>query len=198
MDRYLRPPRLAFVPAALAVAIAACGTGSPGATTAGTQGPQTAGATSGTLPTTGPVTTQAGSGGGLTEADDFCLNTPDEVTAALGVGTVTAAGMANPGLGGGCLYSDSTGAVVYAISVVVGSNAVATFESYKSGAGAEEVPGIGDGAIYLPLNELWGIAFIKGDVLASMSPTPTLAINDDEAALRAALAALAGQAAGRA
>lgn len=190
------PGRLAFVPAALALALAACGTGSPATTTA-PGGQATAGPTAADMPTSAPVATTQPGDGGLTEADDFCLNTPDEVTAALGVGAVTAAGSANPGLGGGCLYSDASGKVVYAISVVTGSAAATAFDGYKASADAEEVAGIGDGAVYLPLGELLGIAFLKGDVVASMSPTPGLAIEGGAAGLRTALAELARQAVAR-
>jgi hypothetical protein len=206
MDRSrTRVTRRVLISGAIAIAVAACGTSTPGATTAGSQaqpvaGPTSgSGATTGTVPTTGTVvTTQPGDGGGLVEAQDFCLNTPEEVATGLGVGAVTAAGSANPGLGGGCLYSDATGKVVYAISVVLGSSAAQTFEAFTSTEGVEEVAGIGDRAIYLPMNALVGIAFLKGEVLASMSPTPGLAIQDDPTALRAALAELARQAAGRA
>lgn len=186
--------------AAVVLTVAACGGGSPGAPTAGSQAQSTAGPASAGVPTTGSIATiqPTGGGGTLTDADDFCLNTPDEVAASLQVQSVTAAGMANPGFGGGCLYSDASGVVVYGISVVVGPSAGSAFQGYKASDGVEEVQGIADGAIYLRVNELLGIAFLKGEVVASMAPGAGLAIHADEAALRAALADLARQAAGRA
>lgn len=136
-----------------------------------------------------------GSDGGSSDADRYCLNTVDEVASALGVEVSTADGVANPGLGGGCMYNGPDGMPVMAISVIDNESAADAFEGYRQYEGAEEISGIGDAALFLPLNEMVGIAFKKGDVVASLGPTRALELTGD--ALRAAVETLARQAADR-
>lgn len=131
--------------------------------------------------------------GGSTDANSYCLNTVEEVAAALGVEVASAEGVANPGLGGGCMYNGPDGQPVMAISVVDNEAAADAFDGYRQYEGAEEISGIGDAALFLPLNEMVGVAFMKGDVVASLGPTVQLDLADD--ALRAAVEELARQAA---
>jgi hypothetical protein len=191
----------ATVGLALALVVGACGGSAPGASSA-------SGATPASVPSSeagatpaapsapvAPSASAAAGGSGLSEASDFCLNTADEVASVLGVPGITASGVENPGLGGGCMYAGPDGAPVYSISVVTSDMALSAFEGYRTSEGAEDVSGVGDAATYLPLNDLLGIAFRKGNVVASMAPLGDLSILEDEAATRKALLDLARSAA---
>lgn len=176
----------------LLLVLAACG-GQPASA------PSDDAATDQAEPTDGPSddggTTDGGTtdGGGEGDANSYCLNTVDEVASALGVEVASADGIANAGLGGGCMYNGPDGMPVMAISVVDNEAAADAFEGYRQYEGAEEVSGIGDAALFLPMNEMIGIAFMKGDVVASIGPTVQLDLSDD--ALRAAVEELARRAA---
>lgn len=127
-----------------------------------------------------------------TDPEGFCLNSADEVGAALGVEGVTAAGIANEGSGGGCTYSTPDGLPLLVLSVVTTDLAGPAFEGYKETPGTEPVSGIGDEAIYLPVAESVGIAWIEDGVLVSAALTAEVDL--DEQGQRDALAELARQA----
>jgi hypothetical protein len=203
-DHSTSPRRLgtAAVGLALALVVGACGGSSPAASPAGgATSPSPAsspagGTTEAPGETVVPSASAAAGGGGLSEASDFCLNAADEVASIVGVPGVTASGVSNPGLGGGCMYAAPNGAPVYSISVVTGDMALSAFEGYRTSEGAEDVPGVGDAATWLLLNDVLGIAFRKGNVVASMAVLGTAPILEDEAATREGLLDLARSAAG--
>lgn len=168
--------------------LAACG--GAGATSAPTGGAGTApAATSGGAATQPPAAT---SGAG---AMDWCLNLALEVETALGVTGVTGVSTDAPGVGGGCFYSDSAGAPVYAISVVNNSAARSTFDAAKTQPGAVEIGGIGDGAVLV--SAVGPLVVLKGDAFASLGPLGPAELMSDAAAFRAAAEQLGAAAAGR-
>ena len=188
------PVMFAFV-----LVVAACG----GGTT-----PSTAGAPS--APAATPAVTGDGGGveatatpaveGGGSGIDDFCLNTVEEVSAAFKVEVGEATSSENPGLGGACLYTDVDGAQVFGLSVITAAGAVATFDASAGAEGSEAVSGIGDAALYVPLDKYFGILFRKGDAVVNIGPSGTDAfdlLGGDNARLRAATEGLARTAADR-
>lgn len=136
-----------------------------------------------------------GDGGGA--AEDFCLNTTDEVGAALEVEVTQATSTANEGFGGGCTYYDSDNALVYALAVITGQGtADDTVEAGRQTEGAIEISGIGDEAVLV--SPVGPLVVRVGDTLISQGPTSTeLPISDDDDAVREAMENLARAAVGR-
>lgn len=126
---------------------------------------------------------------------DFCLNTAEEVAAALQVPTPTATGAANPGFGGGCLYTAADGTLVYAVSTVPVTAGVDTIGAGLQTAGAVAINGIGERAVLMSAQG--PLVFQKGSWIVSSGGTPDLAIAADAAAYRAAMETLARAAADR-
>jgi len=161
---------------AVMLLLAACGTGAVPSTVA--EGAPDAGG--------GDV----GGGGG----DDACLNTVEEVSAALDVEVTEAENTATPGGGAGCIYYTDKAAfeIAYTISLSAGGSvAQQIFDSFAADEAAEEVSGIGDAALWYG----GGLVIRKGDRLLSIGAVPTLDL--DEAALRAILTDLGRAAADR-
>jgi len=192
-------PTLGLIAVVPLLVLAACG----GADAPATDSAPTSAATDGggdveaTAPPAGGGNGSTGGGSG----EEFCLNTIEEVSAALEVDVTDAAGFENPGSGGGCVYSDAEQRTVYLIGVVDNEQAGAAFEGYRQLEGAEEISGIGDTALYAPLNEIPGVAFTKGGVTYNVfgpAMILELPISDDPAAIRSAIEELARQAADRA
>lgn len=159
--------------------VAACGgTASPtGAGGAGTNPPAAATA----LATPGATTTVGGGGDA-----SWCLNTTEEVEAALAVNVAQAVGTGNPGYGGGCLYNGADGVPVYALSVVTAEGAVATFNAAKAAQGAVTVDGVGDAAVLI--SPQGPFAVLKGATFISISGFG--AIMEDATAFRVAMETL--------
>jgi hypothetical protein len=145
----------------------------------------------------------SGGGGGRAQADppaagnggnpeDFCLNSADEVGAALGADGVTAEGVANEGLGGGCSYAAGDGTPLYALSVVTNDQAEPAFDGYKEAPGSEPVDGVGDEAIFMPAGDNQGIAWLEDGVVVSAGILGPVEL--DEEGQRDALLELAQQA----
>ena len=123
----------------------------------------------------------------------WCLNTVEEVSAAIGTTVTVAAGSDAPGAGGGCAYKDAAGAPIYAISVASPAPA-GMFEGFKSAKIAEVLSGIADGAILVtPAGPL---VFIKGQTVVSLLILPNAQMTN-LANARAALLSLAQAAVGR-
>lgn len=167
--------------------IAGCG-GTPSTATPGGGNPTPA--TTSLTPSPAATTTGAGGTGG----GNLCLNTPEEVSAALQIGSVTAAGTATPGGGGGCTYvtADNVG---YAIAVVIGAGAAATIQGGLAAPGAVEITGIGDQAVLM--SPAGPLVVRKGDTIISQGPAGNLPILADAAAARKAMEDLARAAVGR-
>jgi hypothetical protein len=130
----------------------------------------------------------------------WCLNTVEEVAAAVGVAVTAAAGSDAPGIGGGCVYTNAAGTPIYGISVVSPAPA-GMFAGFKAGKGATSVSGIGDDALLVtPAGPL---AVLKGQTVASLAILPTSGMGDpnsgvgDLSKVRAALESLAKAAADR-
>jgi hypothetical protein len=168
--------------------LAACGggaaTSAPGATTGAA--PTAAGATQATGATSAPA-----AGGG---AEQWCLNTVDEVEAAIGTEVATASGNDNAGAGGGCIYSDASGNLLYSVAVVTVPGHEQTYEAGKTTPGAVEISGIGNGAVLISPQGPLVILTDRG--LISLGPT-TPAMLADAAAYRTAAETLGRQAVGR-
>jgi len=128
-----------------------------------------------------------------TAGSKWCLNTPEEVSAAIGGAAVTAAGSDVPGVGGSCLYTTADGKLVHAIATVTSEGAASTFQAAKSGQGVVVVTGIGDDAIIM--SPQGPLAILKGSAFISMGTLPDSGIT--EADWRAKNEALGKAAAGR-
>ncbi|MDQ6794677.1 MAG: hypothetical protein M3067_07665 [Chloroflexota bacterium] len=123
----------------------------------------------------------------------WCLNTVEEVSAAIGTTVTAAMGSDATGAGGGCAYTNAAGAPIYAISVASPAPG-GMFEGFKSGKIAEVLSGIADGAILVtPAGPL---VLIKGQTVASLVILPNARM-DNLANARAALLSLAQAAVGR-
>jgi hypothetical protein len=178
----------------LAVALAACGgTSTPGAatssSTAATNPPASAPAAASVEPSAGTPSLPAG----VTGSARWCLNTVEEVSAAVGTTVTTAAGSDAPGVGGGCVYTSASGTPIYGLSVVSPAPA-GMFEGFKGGSGAEALSGIGDGAVLATPGG--PLVILKGQTVASLVILPTSGMSD-LAKARAALISLAQAAVGR-
>lgn len=186
-------PTLGLIAVVPLLFLAACG--ASGAPTGGA--PASVADGGGGVEATAPPTDEGGDDGVTAggSGEEFCLNTIEEVSAALEVEVTDRASFENPGSGGGCSYTDADGGPVYAISVVIGDQAAAAFDAYRQLEGAEEISGIGDAAVYSPINEIPGVAFSKGGATYGVVGS---ARSDDPAALRSAVEELARQAADRA
>lgn len=164
--------RLAFAGTLLVTALA-CG----GAPAAGTPA----------APTQAPAPTQVAPGPG--ELANFCLNTPAEVAAAFGVPEPSLTSTPNPGFGGGCLYQDANGRLVYSIGivpVVAGSDLIA---AGLQTPGSVAISGVGEAAVLV--SDQGPLVYRKGPWIVSTVGVPTLAIASDAARYRAALESLA-------
>lgn len=117
-----------------------------------------------------------GDSAGTSGSTDWCLNTVEEVSAALSVDVTDAAGAEAPGNGGGCNYSDADGNFVYSMSIVTASGAVGTFEANVDAEGAVTVDGIGDRA-YLASPQ-GPLVVLKGDTLISIGAYTPAALAD--------------------
>ena len=124
---------------------------------------------------------------------DWCLNTPEEVSAAIGGAAVTATSSDVPGVGGACNYALADGKLVYAVAVVQSEGAVSTFQAAKSTQGVVAVSGIGDDAIIM--SPQGPLAILKGTSFISLGTLPDSGIT--EADWRAKNEALGKAAAGR-
>jgi hypothetical protein len=124
---------------------------------------------------------------------DWCLNTPEEVSAAIGGAAVTATSSDVPGVGGACNYALADGRLVYAVAVVQSEGAVSTFQAAKSTQGVVTVSGIGDDALLM--SPQGPLAILKGTSFISLGTLPDSGIT--EADWRAKNEALGKAAAGR-
>jgi len=189
-------PTLGLIAVVPLLFLAACGaSGAPIGGASGADGWRVGRRRVARRPASHPMVAAGGSG------EEFCLNTIEEVSAALEVEVTDRASFENPGSGGGCSYTDADGGPVYAISVVIGDQAAAAFDAYRQLEGAEEISGIGDAAVYSPINEIPGVAFSKGGAtygVVGPARLLELPISDDPAAFRSAVEELARQAADRA
>ena len=137
-----------------------------------------------------------GDGGGDMSGEDFCLNTPEEVEAALEVDVSEATGNVNADTGGGCLYYAENQILVYAIAVVSGQGAADdTINAGRETEGVVEIEGIGDEALLM--SRLGPLVVRIGDTIISQGPTADVPDSDDQAAMRAAMEELARAAADR-
>ena len=201
--------------------LAACG----GGTAPSTDADDGAGSDATTAAATdagGTPPTDGGSG-----SDDACVNTVEEVSAAFGVEITEAENTPNAGgggalctyftdkaafevegvettgsetpAGGGCVYSDAGGTVLYFSIGVITTGGVPTYDA--SAEGNEEVGGIGDEAVYVPVDlpdgEGFQMLFRKGDVVVGIGPGSFDMLDGDLARQRAATEELARMAADR-
>ena len=172
--------------AALTVALllAACGGGSaatsgPGGTTAATDTPasQAASDAPGATPTEGAVATPAessASGGSVFSGEACDLLTPADVDTTLGV-TGTTVGMSTPGDVSFCIYQAADGSSNVATSLMK-QGGTGAFAIWKSGAGVQDVDGVGDDAVFDPSSS--ALVVLKGDAVLSVTAGDG---SDDEA-----------------
>ena len=184
--------------AVLAVALAACsGTSAPGSaaapSTAATNPPASASAAASVAASIEASAAAPSLPAGVTGSAKWCLNTIEEVSAAVGTTVTTAGGTEAPGIGGGCVYISAAGTPIYGISAVSPAPA-GMFEGFKTGGASEILSGIGDGAVLVTPGG--PLAFVKGQTVASLVILPTSGMGD-LAKAKAALISLAQAAAGR-
>jgi hypothetical protein len=176
-------------PAATASSVATTGTVSTPAPTAvsATAAPVGSTPVSSTPVSSTPGTVASPPGGqGIA---DFCLNTTDEVGAALQTSVARAEGNENPGFGGGCLYFAADGALVYSIGFVPAVQGVDLIETGLQTPGSVEIMGIGERAVLMSAQG--PLVYRKGTWNVTTGGTPDLAIASDAAAYRAAMEELA-------
>jgi hypothetical protein len=148
--------------ATFALVLAACGGGDGGSNTGG--GGTTSAAPEGGAATSGPTeaapveapTEPAGGGGTATGVCE--LVTADELAAIFGVPSVAMTLLAGPP--DNCIIDSADGSSLAAWSLTA-TGAKVIFGSYVSGSDANEVPGIGDLAIYNP--DGYQMTVVKGD-----------------------------------
>ncbi|HEY7589819.1 MAG TPA: hypothetical protein VH723_02430 [Candidatus Limnocylindrales bacterium] len=174
----------------LGLVLAACGAGS---TSSSSPAGSVAGETGGATPESSAPAGSADTGVGLGGANQWCLNTPEEVAAAIGGMQVTASGTDAPGVGGGCIYTAADGKMPYALSVVSNDTATQTFEAAKIQQGAVVISGIGQGAILV--SPAGPLVVLQNGKLASLGFTPDAGVSQSE--MQARLEELARAAAGR-
>lgn len=151
------------------VVLAACNTG--GGTTGTASSPEA------------PAAEKPAAGG-----DSCRFATAEEVSAAVGVEVAET----TPS-GDTCTYKNAEGGglLIYAYVKQGGKSA---FENQRGADGAEEVGGIGDGALWFSQG---GMYVLKGDAILNMTILGNAALGEDKAALRTALEKVARAAAGR-
>jgi hypothetical protein len=116
------------------------------------------------------------------------VNTNEEVSAAFGVQVTRAESTENAGFGGGCIYYDASGNLVYSIGfvpVVAGVDLIATGLQTP---GAVKIDGIGEAAVLI--SPAGPLAYKQGNwtVTTGGTPDPQAA---DPGPYRAALETLA-------
>ncbi len=169
MDFRRLNPMLAIM---VALTLAACGGGGGSATTAPTGAAVTSGPTQATTtdapttdaPATGaPAATDAPAGGGGSAADVCGLVTADELASILDVSSVVLTVFQGPP--DTCDIQSGDGALLAATVLTV--DGAITFGFIKAGSGVQEVPGLGDEAIYIPDSLL--LVVRKGDSMVSIA-----------------------------
>ena len=170
MDFRRLNPMLAIM---VALTLAACGGGGGSATTAPTGAAVTSGPTQATTtdapttdaPATGaPAATDAPAGGGGSAADVCGLVTADELASILDVSSVVLTVFQGPP--DTCQIASGDDAPLAATVLTVSGGAI-TFGFIKAGSGVQEVPGLGDEAIYIPDSLL--LVVRKGDSMVSIA-----------------------------
>ncbi len=156
----------------VAVTLAACGGGGGGtATTAPTGAAATSGPTEATTTdaaatdapaTAAPATAAPAGGGGV--ADVCGLVTADELASILDVSSVVLTVFEGPP--DTCDIQSGDGALLAATVLTVSVDAI-TFGFIKTGSGVQDVPGLGDEAIYLPDSLL--LVVRKGESMVSIA-----------------------------
>jgi len=143
----------------------------------------------------GTEATPAPDGGGNTGGgDDACLNTNEEVSAAMGVEVTVAENTATPGGGGSCIYyiDKETFDIAYTIGLSAGGGVgQQVFDAFKNDEAAEPASGIGDEAIFYA----GGLVIRKGDRVLSIGVAPS--DDRDDAEVRSILEDLGPRAADR-
>ncbi len=136
-----------------------------------------AGCGSTNVPTTSSAAGSTASGGAPNGgADEFCLNTIDEVSAASGVDVSKATANAATAFGGACNYTSDDGKLVYSVVTLDSAGAVGTFEASKKNEGVVAIEGLGDDAVLLrPEGPL---AILKGTSVLSLVFPPTSGVTD--------------------
>jgi len=122
------------------------------------------------------------------------VNTNEEVSAAFGVQVARAENTENPGFGGGCIYYDAAGNLVYSIGfvpVVAGMDLIATALQTP---GAVKIEGIGEAAVLV--SDAGPLAYKLGNWTVTTGGTPD-ASGADPAAYRVDLETLAKAGAAR-
>jgi hypothetical protein len=124
----------------------------------------------------GPAPSTIPSSSGGTATRDWCLNTAQEVGAAIGGTAVTAKGTTAPEVGGACIYTTADGKLVYTVATINSEAATGTFQAVKSSQGVVQVPGIGDDAILM--SPQGPLAILKGSAFISIGFLPAAGITD--------------------
>ena len=143
--------------------VAACGgggtaTSAPGVTLAPGQPTAAPG-------TQAPAATQAGGGG--TYSGKVCdLISAGEIASILGVSGATGTETPISNGSGGCYWLDASGSPVIAISVLVGVSSLDVWNTYKSQPDTVLIPGVGDGAGFIPTAQT--VFVVKGNVLVGI------------------------------
>lgn len=107
---------------------------------------------------------------------DWCLNTAEEVSAAIGGAAVTATGTDVQGVGGACNYTIADGTLIYSVAVVNNEAAVSSFQAMQGSEGIVQIPGIGDGAILA--SPQGPLAILKGNAFISLGLLPGSGVTD--------------------
>lgn len=178
----------------MGAAVAGCGGTAPPATT-GTTPPATGATPAATRGATPAVTSTPPAAPGTQSASlpaatageassDFCLNTVEEVEAALQADVAAAVGTENPGFGGACTYNGSDGLPVYAIAVVPSGSGDA-LNAALAAPGAVELEGIGERAVLV--SAAGPLVVQKSGFIMSIGALPTVPIFSDATAYPAAI-----------
>jgi hypothetical protein len=183
-----------------ALLIAGCGNSTP-AQPSSAGGPRTSAAPVASVATTGATsatTAPAGSTGSAPQpaasaatgtSGRFCVNTNEEVSAAFGVQVARAENTENPGFGGGCIYYDAAGNLVYSIGFVPVVQGVDMIATGLQTPGAVKIDGIGEAAVLV--SPAGPLAYKQGNWTVSTGGAPPDPNAADTGPYRAALETLA-------
>lgn len=152
----------------IALAVAACGgtaaTTGPGGSSAASDAPTSE--APGATPTTAPEATPGETQSGGTASGDACdLASPDEVGGVVGEDGLVV-GMNTPGDVSYCIYNTGAGDAFVATSWMKRGGS-GSFSIWKSGAGVQEVDGLGDDAVFDPSSAT--LLVLKGDAIFSVT-----------------------------
>jgi hypothetical protein len=156
-----------------ALLAAGCSQGNAPASNAGAASAGSSAPSAATEPSSAAQST--GTGAGAAASSKWCLDTNDEVTAALGQAITTATGADVPGSGGTCIYTAGSNPIL-AISVVQPAPP-GIMSGLLGGQMFKQLSGIGDAAALA--SHIGPLALQKGNTVVLLTIMPGLDTGDD-------------------